>query len=754
MVSPEPQAPDLRTELEESVVRPLFAGLKPASPADGSVPEIVLRHRRRRAQDRILDALVSRGSANVPPELRKEVTALLRQWAAASFSDGFEAAEKFEIRCAREHDRVVAEESGDRERLLEVLEEEYRRRVIEQFGRIELRGIQTTHRILENLDEVYVPLHLEVSSEEAEQEKGKVVVPISPQPKREITEILEEHLHILVVGAPGSGKSTLMSYLATRAAAGYVSFGSGGLLPLVVIVRALKNSALTVKSLAEHTGCEPGLIARSLQQKSALLLIDGFDEAPPALREGLFNSLRRLLRDHSDIRVVLTSRPTGAPGEIEKRIERLLPFRLVDLTRDEVSRFIEKWCLAAEKSVLLDVREAEREAAKAAHDLKRRLSASFSVQRIAVNPLLVTILCVVHRFLGRTIPEHRVTLYEKCTDALLYEWDRAKFDEDAAISLLDASAKRLLLMRVARFVHEAHAAEISEREVIGHFAETLPDLDRPASDAKTIVEEIRDRSGLLIERRPGFFAFSHLTFQEYLCALDFVRTRSFDDLVDHLAEPWWQEVIVLAAGVQGGGGGMISRRLLAKKSTAGVFLAAQCLETEVDMPVSIRKKIEDAIRKFVPPRRASDRQQLYRLGPLAAPILAKSLAASSSKDRADILSLFELIDYDPAIPAIAQCVSDEESANTFFYTGWRATVGGYATWILARKARSSAVAKAALSEAAPNLQRKELRSLLKIFSDSSTFEKSDTGEITAIFRKALRTAPRDTPAPKPAAGTA
>jgi hypothetical protein len=58
---------------------------------------------------------------------------------------------------------------------------------------------------------------------------------------------------------------------------------------------------------------------------------------------------------------------------------------------------------------------------------------------------LVTILCVVHRFLGHRIPEHRVTLYEKCADALLYEWDRSKFGYAALVGELDALAKRKLL---------------------------------------------------------------------------------------------------------------------------------------------------------------------------------------------------------------------------------------------------------------------------------------------------------------------
>src|SRR6185295_5875598 len=107
---------ELREELEEKVVSPLFVDLRPAASADASVPEVVLQHRRRRARERILDALTSRGSANMPPLLQKEVKALLRKWAAVSFHDGFEEVERFEIQCARDHDRVMAEESGDPER--------------------------------------------------------------------------------------------------------------------------------------------------------------------------------------------------------------------------------------------------------------------------------------------------------------------------------------------------------------------------------------------------------------------------------------------------------------------------------------------------------------------------------------------------------------------------------------------------------------------------------------------------------------
>jgi predicted NACHT family NTPase len=190
-------------------------------------------------------------------------------------------------------------------------------------------------------------------------------------------------------------------------------------LPFVIVVRELKDAALTPKWLADHLQIAEDLIWTALSEERAVILFDGLDEAPEALRTELVTALSRFTSDHPKTPVIVSSRPAGAPGEIESCLPGLQGFRLADLTNIEVNEFIDKWCFAAEKSARSDLSEARKEAVAAAADLKSRVSRSRPVQRIAVNPLLTTILCVVHRFLGRTIPEHRVTLYEKCTDPAL-----------------------------------------------------------------------------------------------------------------------------------------------------------------------------------------------------------------------------------------------------------------------------------------------------------------------------------------------
>ncbi|MBI3681587.1 MAG: NACHT domain-containing protein [Acidobacteria bacterium] len=672
----------IRASIEREVIRPVFAPhLRKTK--DASLPPVILANRRTRAMQRILEALVSRGSAKAPPKLIEEVNDLVRRWAAESFADSFAGVEEFEIRAADERDLVLAEESGDETKLLRILDQRYRERVRKEYGTIELRGVQTNHRVWLDLEQIYVPLRLKRSpllEEEGGFLPGEESVPAE--------EALEKHKRLLIVGAPGSGKSTLAGYFATRLAAGTP-------LPLVVTVRAINSISLTAPGLAKQLEVDERLVRHALEEQTCVLLVDGADEAPERLRAQLTSAIEGLARRHPEVQIVVTSRPAGSPGEVEKSFPGFEAFHLADFGSKDVERFVDKWCLAAETSVRSDRSQAERDARKAAEDLKVRIRKSRSVQRIVVNPLLATIVCVVHRFLGKFVPEHRAVLYEKCTDALLYEWDRAKFHEGAAIGELDARQKRTLLMGVARALHESHEAEIAEKDVIRHFRKTLPAIGKSSLDAKALVTQIRDRSGLLVERRPGFFTFSHLTFQEYLTALDMVARREWAGLASHYDNRWWHEVIALAAGAEGSDAGAIVTKLLAKQDPAAVILAATCLETAIQVPLKLRQRVENEIGKLIPPRDHKTVRMLVNVGDVAAPLLMKTLPTSEGRARSLILLALLDIDYEPAIPAIAACVPDESPSHFR-----NLTIGEFAATILGVKGSLySTVARAAIADA-------------------------------------------------------
>ncbi len=732
-----PSNAQIRREVDRKLLRPIFDKL-PAPDRDRTVPPVVLENRHARALRRLSDALVSRGSPKVPRELRIELEELARSWAKRGFDDGFEPVEDFEIRRAREHKLVVALESGDPEEVRHAREEQLRSRVARQLGRIELRGIQTSHRILQDLEDVYVPLHL------AGELAGSEQLPSFEPPRRAVDDVLAEHHRVLVVGAPGSGKSTLVAYLATRLAAerGLSELGwSEQTLPLVVVARSWHGSGLKARAIARHLRCEREVVAGALDSDRGVLFVDGIDELPPERRRELTGSLADLARRYPRLRIIATSRPAGAPGEVEKSLPALEPFRLAELTRDEVDDFVDKWCLAAETSVRSDLAAARKAAGEAATDLKESIARGEQVRRIAVNPLLASILCTVHRFHGQHIPERRVALYEKCTDALLYEWDSAKLPPGALIGQLDAIAKRRLLMAVARRLHDGHLAETAETEVVAELATALPELGRPRETAAHLVADIRDRSGLLVERRPGFFSFSfsHLTFQEYLAALDYARTGNLDRLTGHRDDPWWQEVIVLAAGVPGSDPAGLVDGLLEHGDRVAVILAARCLETAVDLPLQTRERVEKELAKIVPPKTDGEAKELMRLGPIVAPLLVRSLSAAEFEVLPYTLIALIGIDYDPAIPAIVRLIPSPG-------------IGPSALLILAAKASQSLTAFRALKKVLAVRHNKNLFGPVNMFRETMGSLLGD--EVNQLLDNALRAARRETRLAKPAEGTA
>lgn len=611
----------------------------------------------------MIDALKSRGTESVPDTLREEVQSLIHRWAQRRFEDSFGEIEAFEIRCAEEQDLHLAEASGSREKILEATERAFRQQISKRYGQIEIRGLQLSERVVQKLETAYVPLYLEDPSKRRVIKAGKDLE-LREIPRRSVIQVLSDHESVLVVGGPGSGKTTLISYLAAQVADAGLTLEEGKVeqrVPLVVPVRSLKSGRMDEVSIAETAECDRELLGSVLKQGRALLLVDGIDEAAGNGSSTLLDDLRALMVAYPGNRLLVTSRPSGLPGGQSAEIEGLVSARLLAMTPEEVNDFIDRWCLAAELSVQKEPTKAREDARLASEDLKRRVHMSQAVEQLAETPLLCTILCVVHRFLGQRIPERRAALYDTCTNVLLYEWDRAKFPEGAFIGKLDVHAKRRILSAVARAMHEAKQAEMGVEEIVQRFAGLLPSLGGKKDEAAQIIDEIRDRSGLLVERRSGYFAFSHLTFQEYLTATDYVREGAYAELLTHADDMWWDEVIMLASGIPGADAARLVDALLqmdGAQTGRATLLAARCVDTAIELPQSLRAEIERRLEKMIPPRTNAEVRLLSTFGSLIGPVLLKALVSPQQIGRESIAATLGLIGYEPACSALAQLMSD------------------------------------------------------------------------------------------------
>ena len=500
----------------------------------------------------------------------------------------------------------------------------------------------------------------------AEVEEMMAVIRAMDRPRVPATHALAKYPRLFIYGGPGSGKSTLLAYLAIRAARGDLgdeTVWKNDPLPFLVPARAIREEDVTVDVLARAAGAETWFLQEALSRGRALLLVDGLDEIQPTMATLVLSALTRILDAHPRARAVASARPAALASAEEPLPAGFESVRLTPMTPEEVGRFVDQWCLAAEVSLDKSPSVAEADARNAAEDLKERIRARGAIEKLAQTPLLCSVICVVHRFLGQKIPARRVALYEAITNVLLYEWDRAKFKEtpDAVLGQLDAQAKRALLSRLARAMHKERAVEWPAARVIESFATQLPHLGWAAGEAAALVAHIRDRHGVLVERSPGMFGFSHLTFQEYLAAMEMVRGREYELLLTRYQDNWWHEVIVLAAGFPGAEVERLVRGLLDAdegRLAEGTMLAAQCAETAIELSVALRKEIEERVATAVPPRTPAALKTLIELGELAGPILLRRLETAEGADKGSLLLALGHLNYQPATRIIGRSLAD------------------------------------------------------------------------------------------------
>ena len=214
-----------------------------------------------------------------------------------------------------------------------------------------------------------------------------------------------------------------------------------------------------------------------------------------------------------------------------------------DFEDDEVEAFLVCWFEAVES--ILHAGEDDTfwkdKGSKDAQVLYKRITESEHIRKLAVNPLLLQIIALVHRDRG-TLPQRRVELYEECTNVMLEKWDMAKGLE----GLITAREARQVLQPLALWLHDEDERRSAP---IGKIAEKIKDplqaIGKSGIDPETLLLNIRDRSGIFMGYSESEYGFTHLSFQEYLTAEQIRNTGNIEMLIQKYGEEWWKEVILL-----------------------------------------------------------------------------------------------------------------------------------------------------------------------------------------------------------------
>ncbi|HZI10718.1 MAG TPA: NACHT domain-containing protein, partial [Myxococcus sp.] len=358
-----------------------------------------------------------------------------------------------------------------------------------------------------------------------------------------------------IIGPPGSGKTTLLQHVAlTFATNRQRRFKLPALVPIILFLRDHVDSlsqeappplASLADALARRAcGQTPpsGWFEKMLRSGRAIVLLDGLDEVAKAdQRVRVSQWVERQISLYPRCPFVLTARPEGyrsAPLQRTHVLE-VLPFG-----PEQVRKFIHNWYLATEvvkHGGKLDggVRQASEQRAQ---DLILKLRGHHSFSGLTRNPLLLTMIAMVHNYRG-ALPGRRVELYAEICDVLLGHWQKAKGVE----APLTAAQIRVALQPLAAQMMVGKTREIRTNEALNTLLPALEKVGVSGDAAQVFLQDVQARSGLILEREQGLWAFAHLTFQEYLAATHFHEKGWPLDLPSIVDDSWWHECLRLYA---------------------------------------------------------------------------------------------------------------------------------------------------------------------------------------------------------------
>ncbi|MDX2698684.1 NACHT domain-containing protein [Streptomyces ipomoeae] len=364
------------------------------------------------------------------------------------------------------------------------------------------------------------------------------------RPPRTVEDFLARFRHVLVVGSPGTGKSTLTLQLSAELVRipGLRQGQATHLVPIRVPARDLANrpegeltaaisaSARAAVSARLHIDIGEDLCVRPAGELAWLLIIDGLDEVEDATaRADLSDRLRRFMDIETKHRLLITTRQLPSRESTRWQARR-------DLGRCEIEPF--------ERGQRRDfVRRWFRNQPSLADDFLTQISTA-RLEEVVSVPLLATVAAIVfEERAGQPLPQTAFALYQRFVSHL-YESRLEQLTTNLRARLAgwaeaDHIMERLVTGRIDLLEHSA-AAWLRGAEILPAALEWLRTANSQPypqpTDWPDVVAAVLTSTGLVIHDGTNL-TFVHRSFAEHLASAG--AARRLPARFDADNPKWW-----------------------------------------------------------------------------------------------------------------------------------------------------------------------------------------------------------------------
>ena len=367
----------------------------------------------------------------------------------------------------------------------------------------------------------------------------------------EAFEAVKTHRRLMVTGAPGSGKSMLLKSLILAYAEDRLFSQKEDVTPILLELNRLSDSTLSIEQyLVEALGRDDFLkatwfVKQGLKNGNLMLLLDGLDELNGNDRPQVVKRIKEFLdkdgkdKDGKKCRVIITCRTQVYNQEFHQETDQVL--EIVEFSDQQIRRFLGAW-------------KSEMPAEKSVEQLIQTLRERPRIMALARNPLLLTIIAYLYTDTTFILPHSRSEFYQQATEILLEKWDQSK--PQSQPNQYRGRDKRQVLQVLALYNQDSTNQHSQDRRSMDYLVAleqvklVLPSLNLAVENAEAILNEIVERSGLLLAIDGGQrYQFSHLTLQEFFAAAALSQQK--EELVTRFEQDKdaWREVVKLWCGL-------------------------------------------------------------------------------------------------------------------------------------------------------------------------------------------------------------